>query len=187
MSEPSITRRRALGVTGAAALLPLLSPRIADAAPGSDGGLLAAAVTLEHNAVFAYTTAASARGLGPRTRALARLFAVQDRAHVDALATALRGMNESVPSPPTRAAFVPGLERAVGSDAAFVPYAIRLERAAIAGYRDAQRQLVDVRLMQSMASIMANQAQHLVLWREEAGDEPVPSAFEAGRAAPRTP
>ena len=35
--------------------------------------------------------------------------------------------------------------------------------------------------MQSMASIMANEGQHLVLLRQAAGRDPVPDAFETGR------
>ena len=66
------------------------------------------------------------------------------------------------------------------SQADAVNAAIALELAAIAAHHDAQRRLVDGKLLQTGVSIMAAEAQHLVVLREAAGQDPVPRAFEDG-------
>ena len=54
----TLTRRAALRAAAAAAASPLLAPPAAAAETGADGGLLAEAIALEHNAVLAYGAAA---------------------------------------------------------------------------------------------------------------------------------
>ena len=59
-------------------------------------------------------------------------------------------------------------------------FAIELETAAVAAYLDAHRELVEAKLLQTGASIMASEGQHLVVLRRAVGQDPVPAAFETG-------
>jgi uncharacterized membrane protein len=67
------------------------------------------------------------------------------------------------------------------SQADIANLAIELEMAAVAAYLDAQRKLIDAKLLQTGASIMANEAQHLVVLRQAVKRDPVPNAFETGK------
>ena len=67
------------------------------------------------------------------------------------------------------------------SRADVVSFAIELETAAVAAYHDAAAKLVEGKLLQAGASIMANEGQHLVVLRRAAGSEPVPNALETGK------
>jgi rubrerythrin len=69
---------------------------------------------------------------------------------------------------------------ALKSQADVANFAIELELAAVAAYYDAQRKLVEGKLLQTTASIMANEAQHLVVLRQAAKQDPVPDAFVTG-------
>ena len=51
---------------------------------------------------------------------------------------------------------------------------------AVAAYYDAHRKLIAAGLLQTAASIMANEGQHLVVLRQAAGQAPVPNALETG-------
>jgi rubrerythrin len=63
-----------------------------------------------------------------------------------------------------------------------VTFAIALEESAVAAYYDAHQKLKDPKLLQAGASIMANEGQHLVVLRSVAKKNPVPNAFETGKA-----
>ncbi len=68
------------------------------------------------------------------------------------------------------------------SQADVARFAIELETAAVAAYYDAHATLIDAQLLQTAASIMANEAQHLVVLRQAIDEPPVPYAFETGKA-----
>jgi bacterioferritin (cytochrome b1) len=56
-----------------------------------------------------------------------------------------------------------------------------VERVQIAGYLDAVRQLSDGHLRSAVASILADDAQHVTLIRGALGEAPVPSPFPSGK------
>ena len=78
---------------------------------------------------------------------------------------------------------IDGVVKGIGdlrSQADVANFAIELELAAVAAYYDAHAKLVDAKLLQTGAAIMANEAQHLVVLRQAAKQDPVPHAFETG-------
>ena len=175
--------RRGLGLGAVAIAAPLLlTARDAVAANSGDAEVLAAGVTLERIAVLAYGEMLEGGLLSPRLQAVVRSFRDHEQEHVDALVTALDDLGGSVPAEPS-ATDVERVVKGIGdmkTQADVLNAAIELEQAEVAAYHDAQRRLVDGKLLQTEASIMAAQAQHLVVLREAAGREPVPSAFEDG-------
>lgn len=187
MSEP-VTRRAVAGrglVLGGAflaagAAAPLL-PLSALAAADSDQAVLRAAVRLEQSAVVAYEAALRSGTLGRRAGELARLFAEHERAHADALKSALRGLGAAAPPPPEPGE-VAGLSR-LATQRAYIRFLIALELEAVTAYYDAQDKLNDPELLSLAARIMANQGQHLAMLRPLAGATSVPHAFERGVAS----
>jgi hypothetical protein len=171
------------GAVLAAGSIPLLlAVRDAFAANTGDAEILATAVDLERISVLAYDRAISSGLLTPRLERVMRRFGDHEREHVDTLVTALTDLGGSVPVQPT-AEDVDRVAEGIGalrSQADVLDVAIELELAAIAAYHDAARRLVDGKLLQTGASIMAAEAQHLVVLREAAGRAPVPNAFENG-------
>jgi rubrerythrin len=178
--------RRGLGLGGAviaASSIPLLlSVRSAFAASNGDADILAKAITLERVAVLAYGVAIDSKLLSPTLASVARRFRGHEQQHADALVTALVDLGGSPPAPPTVKdidGVVKGIED-VRSQADVASFAIELEMAAVAAYYDAHSKLVDAKLLQTGASIMANEAQHLVVLRQAVKRDPVPHAFETG-------
>jgi rubrerythrin len=174
-----IRRGIALGgaVVAAGAVPFLMRVRSAFAQADGDAAVLRAAVAFEQDAVLAYTTAADGGRLG-RHAPLARLLAEQEQEHADGLIAALRGLGGTPPAPPSE---VPGLAEAVAGDTdAFVGFAIELETMAVAAYHDAQGKLSAPELLSTTASIMASEAQHLVVLRRAGGRDPAPEAFVTG-------
>jgi len=176
--------RRGLVVGGtvlAASSIPtLLNVRNAFAQGETDAQILEAAIGLEQTAVFAYTAAAASGKLDRGSTAAAKHFAKQEQEHADGLTTALQALNGTPPPKPTRPDQVKGLAQAATSAAGIVKFAIELETMAVAAYYDAQQKLRDAKLLQTGASIMANEGQHLVVLRTVAKQNPVPYAFETG-------
>lgn len=174
--------RRGLAFGGAlvaASSIPLLlSARDAFAAESGDAEILGKAIHLEQIAVLAYDGAIAGGLLSARSEVRFSRFRDHERQHADALTTALTDLGGT---PPERATVddVEGLD-GLKSQADVARFAIEFETAAVAAYLDAQRKLVDGKLLQSFASIMANEAQHLVVLRQLANTEPVPNAFETG-------
>lgn len=180
--------RRGLGLSGAvvaAASIPLLlGVRTAFAQTAGDAAILRSAVGLEQTAVRAYEIAATSGILTGGVQRTARRFRDQEQEHADALSAALKvlgGVPPAVPSTAEDPSALAGLAR-VQTVAGFAAFAIELESAAIAAYHEAQLKLQDGRLLQTIASIMANEGQHLVVLRSLLDLPPVPSAFEVGRA-----
>ena len=171
------------GALVAAGSIPLLlGARDAFAQAEGDVGILEAAIDLEQKAVFAYNAAAGSTAVDGRTTRLAALFRAHEQQHADLLIRALeKRLGGKAPPRPRVPSAVPGLEEAArGGQAAIVRFALRLEEMLVAGYHDALGRLEDHRLLQTAASIMGNEGQHLVVLRQAARLPPVPSAFETG-------
>jgi rubrerythrin len=176
--------QRGIAVAGtvvAAGAIPfLLGIRNAFAQARDDARVLEAAVGLEQQAAFAYTAAADGGELG-RFEPVARLFAEQEQEHADALTRALRDRGGAPPPNPTAAGEVPGLAAVTrGSARDLTRFAVEFEAMAIAAYHDAQARLRAPELLAMAASIMANEAQHLVVLRQALGEDPSPRAFVTG-------
>jgi hypothetical protein len=178
--------RRGLGFGAgvvAASSIPLLwSVRNAFAAGGTDGDILVAAIKLERIAVLAYGVAIDSKLLTPAFEKVARRFRDHERAHAATLTGALRDLG-GTPPPDPQVKDIDGVVKGIGdlkSQADVANFAIELEMAAVAAYYDAQSKLIDAKLLQTGASIMANEAQHLVVLRQAAKQNPVPNAFETG-------
>lgn len=171
------------GAVLAASSIPLLlSVRNAFAASSDDADILVKAITLERVAVLAYGVVIDGRLLSRGFARVARRFRGHEQAHADALLTALTDLGAGPPPMPTLKdvdGVVTGI-RDVRSQADVARFAIELEMAAVAAYYDAHSKLVDAKLLQTGASIMANEAQHLVVLRQAVKRDPVPHAFETG-------
>lgn len=172
------------GAAIAASAIPLLwSVRNAFAAGSDDATILASAIGLERVAVIAYDTAISSGLLSPALLRVARQFRAHEQEHADGLTTALTDLGGTPPPVPKGVAAVDKVVKGLGdvkSQADVVNFVIELETAAVAAYYDAQPRLVEAKLMQTGASIMANEGQHLVVLRKAARKDPVPNAFETG-------
>jgi len=179
--------RRGIAVCGAvvaASSVPLLwSVRTAFAANSGDAEILEKAIHLEEIAVLAYEGLIASGVLSSELGRVAARFRDHEQQHAAALTTALTDLGGT---PPARAtaqdvdSVAEGLDDLkTSADAA--NFAIELETATVAAYLDAHRRLIDGKLLQTGASIMANEAQHLVVLRELARVDPVPSAFETGQ------
>jgi rubrerythrin len=179
--------RRGLGLGGAviaATSIPLLlSVRNAFAADSADDDILKSAIKLEQVAVLAYDKAIDSGLLSADFKQVVQRFRGHEQAHVDALSTALTDLGGTL-APKATAADIDGVVTGLGSvksQADIANLAIELEMAAIAAYYDAHRKLVDAKLLQTGASIMANEAQHLVVLRQAVKKDAVPNAFEIGK------
>lgn len=181
--------RRGFGLGGAAIVagsIPLLwSVRSAFAEGGGDGDapILQRAINLERVTVIAYDSVIAGPLLSPSVRRVLRRFRGHEQEHADELTTSLRSLGGTEPPPPQGPAdvdeVVEGL-RDVRSQADVLSFLIELETAAVAAYFDAQAKLTEPKLLQTGASIMAGEGQHLVVLRQTAGREPLPHAFETG-------
>lgn len=181
------------GATVAASSVPLLlGVRNAFAEAGGDQAILTSAVGLEQVAVFAYGAAIRSGALDPARKKVATLFRAQEQEHADGLKAALTAMGGKLPATPRS---VEEVDRALGSIGIGTPlgslkhqkqilmFAIELETAAVAAYYDAHQKLVSAQLLATGAQIMANEGQHLVTLRTALGREPLPNAFESGKAS----
>jgi rubrerythrin len=177
--------RRGLAAGGAvigAALVPaLLSARdVFAAAPQNDAGILSSAIRLENTAVAAYAAAINSGVLTPRFRRTAALFGRQEAEHAAALTAALKSLGGTPPAG-TDAKLLAPLKSA-RNQKQVAQFAIELETMAVAAYYDASKKLQQARLLQTSAQIMSNEGQHLVVLRQALAKDPVPNAFENGKA-----
>ncbi len=172
------------GAAIAASSIPLLlSVRTAFAESDGDAAILSDAIDLERVAVLAYDTVLDGGLLSGALRATARRFRAHEQEHADALTTALTDLGGTPPAPPKGTADVDRVAKGLGevrSQVDVANFAIELETAAVAAYHDAHAKLVEARLLQTAASIMAGEGQHLVVLRRAAGKDPIPNAFETG-------
>ena len=179
--------RRGLELGGAAiaaSSIPLLwSVRTAFAEAKGDTAILARAISLEQVAVLAYDTAIAGGLLSPALTAVVRTLRAHEQQHADTLTTALTDLGGTPPAAPQGIADVDKVVKGLSdakTQADVVNFAIELETATVAAYLDAHRELVEAKLLQTSASIMASEGQHLVLLRRAIGKDPVPAAFETG-------
>ena len=172
------------GAAIAAASIPLLwSVRNAFAQAKGDTAILARAIGLEQVAVLAYDTAIEGGRLSPALLKVARTLRAHESEHAQALTTALTDLGGTPPPAPQGIADVDKVVKGLGAvrtQADVVNVLIELETATVAAYLDAQRELVEAKLLQTGASIMASEGQHLVVLRRAVGMDPVPAAFETG-------
>jgi rubrerythrin len=168
-------------VIGAAFVPALLSVREAFAAAQTDAAILASAIRLENTAVAAYAAAVKSGVLTPQFRRTAALFGRQEAEHAAALTAALKGLGGTAPAG-TDVKLLAPVQRA-RSQTQVAQFAIQLETMAVAAYYDAAKKLRQVRLLQTPTQIMANEGQHLVVLRQALGRDPVPHAFETGKAS----
>lgn len=191
IAEYEATRREAVGrglaagagVLAAASVPFLLDTVSAFAGSSGDADVLERALGLEQAAVFAYRTVAAGGKLGPTTR-VARLFAEQEQEHADALTRAVEAHGGTPPAKPARIRDVPGLEVAAeGTATDILTFAVELETMATKAYYEAQGRLRAPRLVLLSATIMAADAQHLVVLRQALKRNPSPHAFVTGSAS----
>lgn len=178
-----LRRGFALGATAiAASSIPLLlSVRDAFAQAKGDAAILERAITLERVTALAYSTVIDGGLLSPAVVRTLRRLRGHEQAHADALVTALMDLGGIPPAPPKGEADVDKVVEGLGevrSQGDVLSFAIELETAVVAAYHEAQAELVETRLLQTAASIMGCEGQHLAVLRMAAGREPVPSAFE---------
>jgi hypothetical protein len=160
------TRR---GLLAAAATAPFLLRASGATAQteDDDASLVTASIEVEQRLAAAYDALAGG-GLDGATARVAPRFGDQAQEHVDALAAALEGLGAAVPEP--------SAPRSIGG----LDELIELESAALAAHHDAVRRLRDAMLLETVATIMATAGQHLVVLRQAAGRDPLPTAFETG-------
>lgn len=189
--EPERDRRELLrgglglgGAVVAASSIPLLlAVRNAFAADDDDTTLLQKAIKLEQVSVLAYDTILRGGLLSGRVEDLARTLRGHEQAHAQSLTTALTDLGGTPPPAPSGVADVDAVVKGLGdvrTQADVLAFAIELEMAAIKAYYDAQAKLGEAKLLQSVASIMAAEGQHLVVLRQAARRPAVPTALETG-------
>lgn len=172
------------GAAVAASSVPLLlSARDAFAQASGDAAILEQAIILEQVAVVAYDTAIGGGLLSAGALRTARRFRAHEQQHADTLTTALTDLGGTPPAQPKGLADVDKVVKGladVKTQADVVNFMIELELTTVAAYHDAHAKLIETRLLQTCATIMASEGQHLVVLRTIVGTEPVPNAFETG-------
>jgi hypothetical protein len=145
----------------------------------ADVEILNDVLTRQTAAVEAYDRTLS--HLGGRNLALARLFRAQEQEHIDAVVKALRGLaGDAEPE----AEEIDANDRKTEDD--HLRFLYELESATIDAELSAISKLSASWPRALLASIVADQAQHLTLLRRMLGAKPieaVPGAFENGTAA----
>jgi rubrerythrin len=179
--------RRGLGLGGAvvaASAVPLLlAVRNAFAESDTDGTILERAITLERVAVLAYDTILDGDLLADRIARQVRVLRGHERQHADVMTKALTDLGGTPPAAPSGVEDVDKVVKGLGdvrTQADVLSFAIELETALVAAYHDAHGKLVEAKLLQTGASIMADEGQHLVVLRQAADRPPVPNALETG-------
>jgi hypothetical protein len=180
--------RRGLGLGGAAiaaSSIPLLlAARDAFAASETDATLLERAITLERDCVLAYDKVIGDGLLPAREQRLARVLRGHEQQHADTLTKALTDLGGTPPAAPAGVADVDKVVTGLAglrTAAATLAFLVELETAVLAAYYDAQAKFVEAKLLQSGASIMGAEGQHLVVLRQAARRPPVPNAVETGK------
>lgn len=179
--------RRGLGLGGAvvmASSIPLLlAVRDAFAADDTDATRLQKAITLERTTVLAYDQIIGDALLADLEQRLAQMLRRHERQHAATLTKALTDLGGTPPVEPVGVEAVDKLVKGVAdlrTQPQILGFLIELETAAVAAYYDAQAKFGEARLLQSAASIMAAEGQHLVVLRQAAHRPAVPAAIETG-------
>jgi hypothetical protein len=140
----------------------------------TDVDLLQQLLHLEHVGIAAYT--AGTPLLPPATVKAGKLFLNDELSHAGALSGLIRaaGGKPNKPAP----SYELGHPRTSQEVLALLH---RIEAAQIEAYLDALPRLAPSSVKRSVASIMANDAQHVAVVRAALGQPAVPSAFVSGR------
>ncbi|MFL5826765.1 MAG: ferritin-like domain-containing protein [Thermoleophilaceae bacterium] len=139
----------------------------------ADATVLNQALLAEYAAVAAYR--AGRAHVSGRDRALLDKLLAQEQQHVAALTRAIRDLGGRPLHPqPADAVEVPA--RGV------MPFAVDVEHTETAGLADAIGKLTTPQLRGLVASIFADDAQHLALVRRATGQQPIPDALVEGNA-----
>ena len=156
---------------GGAALL----PRGAAAATKEDDvRILNTAIAAEHEAVAAYAVGAKSGLLKKPTLALALQFQGHHKAHIDALAKAVRQMGGTPAEAKAKYEFpVATLKK----EADVLRFAAQLEKGAVSAYLGAVPIFLDRNLAKAAASILGDEAMHWAILRQAVHENPVPAAF----------
>jgi rubrerythrin len=144
--------------------------------PGTDVNdlvVLNSAIDLEHEAVAAYTAAMGVL-TGDNLRA-ARQLRDQERQHIVRLGAAIRQMGGK-PNAARGSYSFPRLR----TEQDVLRFASRLENTAIAAYIDAIPRINSAELRAGVASILANEAEHLAILNSASGLRTAPDAFVTG-------
>ena len=163
-----------------AAMVPtLLRVRNAFAQADGDAAVVSDAIRLENTAVAAYDAAIVSKRLDASTTAVARRFRRDESEHARALTAALRNLGGTPPRGRDEPVLEPLADARNRGDV--LRFAVELETMAVAAYYEALGRLREAKLLQTCASIMANEGQHLVVLRQALGHNPFPAAFETGQ------
>lgn len=189
-ADDGLTRRALLarGATaGAAAMIAAGGVEVPAAAADSRGerllSLLDAALQLELDGVRAYAVIPETGTLPLAAAPVFNKLRIADHRHAHKLKTELIRLGQQQIPPTPLPAQVPGLQ-AANTDAAVYAFAITLEQNTIGAYAATIRLIGQASILPTIASIMAEHGQQLVLLRQLAGQPPVPSAFEPGNPPP---
>lgn len=176
------SRRKLLKASGAALVLggcgstyaPPRFSKLPPVARRSDVELLNGTLDLEHKLIAAYTGAIPL--LTGSRQSAARRFLSQHLAHAGELIALVRqaGGRPVAPKP----SYELGQPRTPGDVLALLQ---SLERNAIAAYLDSIPNLAPSQVRAAVASILANEAQHISILRASLGQPPVPAALVTGR------
>jgi len=174
-------RRRDAVLGGASAFLaagavPLARAAGALALGAEEAPVLARALEVERRLVVSYEFASQGDLLESEVQAATLLFAQQEREHAEALRSALIDLGVDPGAPPA-AVEIEGLPD-LDSQPALLQFLIALEREAIAIYGEAATEIAAPDLLRTGAQIACNEAQHLVVLRQQLGEEAVPDVFE---------
>ena len=185
------TRRALIAAAALAALAPR-APRAARAAePAGDAGVLTTILEAELALAYVSASAVASGLLGEELAEAAGTLAEHERAHAAAIATQLEALGGRRPDPPQTPEEADAMLAGLGIEArlgavsdgdGFLRVALAAERVAVALYHRAIARLEDVRLIQTAASIIGAEGQHLVVLRDAIGSDPVPSAVEIGQS-----
>lgn len=152
-----------------------VAPRRALAATKEDDiRILNTAIAAEHEAVAAYGVGAKSGLLKKPTLALAVQFQGHHKAHIEALAKAVRQMGGAPADAKAKYDFpVAGLKK----EADVLRFAAQLEKGAVSAYLGAVPLFLDRNLAKAAASILGDEAMHWAVLRQALGENPVPAAF----------
>ncbi len=152
-----------------------LLPRGATAATKEDDiRILNTAIAAEHEAVAAYGVGAKSGLLRKPALALAVQFQGHHKAHIDALAKAVRQLGGAPADAKAKYEFpVAKLKK----EADVLRFAAQLEKGAVSAYLGAVPLFLDRNLAKAAASILGDEAMHWAVLRQVLGENPVPAAF----------
>lgn len=181
-----ITRRAALAAAAAGTAAVAL-PRSAHAKVADDAAVIRRALRLERLAAVTTGTGATGQVVEPELARTLIGLADHDRRHADTLAVMLEALGGGkVPAPEdleqadalARRLGIAPLQPELDAQDAYLAYALALKEEIVAGYVEASKRLLDVRLAQTLATILASEAQHLAVLRTEGGGAAVTKPFE---------